>query len=116
MRGKQTKNWQNVCNAFRKQTQIRRNRSRFIVADARKALELLPDETIDCIITSPPYGTIKDYGPKNQIGYGQHTSNEYLPDLSRVLAELYRSAKQGAALWVIADNLRSNGAAFPLPW
>ncbi|MEN3038350.1 MAG: DNA methyltransferase [Candidatus Kryptonium sp.] len=63
------------------------------IADSRKMLEI-EDETIDLVVTSPPYWHIKDYGIEGQIGYGQ-TLHEYLKDLYRVWAECFRVLKPG---------------------
>lgn len=84
--------------------------------DARILLKSLPAESIDCIVTSPPYGSLKNYGAKKQLGYGQHVNNQYLPDLEGVLAELFRVARQGATLWLVLDSIRANGEALMLPW
>lgn len=88
----------------------------YSVADSREILRDIPDSYIDCIITSPPYGALKNYGSKTQLGYGQNTFSEYLPDLTKVLGELFRVTKDGGALWLILDNLKENGKGIPLPW
>lgn len=59
----------------------------------------IADETIDLIITSPPYWHLKDYGIENQIGYGQ-TLHEYLKDLYRVWKECFRVLKEGRRLCI----------------
>jgi DNA modification methylase len=71
---------------------------RVIIGDSRNMAEL-PDESVDLIITSPPYWHIKDYGVENQIGYGQ-TLHEYLKDLYRVWLECYRVLKEGRRICV----------------
>ena len=87
-----------------------------IAADSRQTLPTLPDSSVSCIITSPPYGSLKDYGTPDQIGFGQHREDEYLPDLQRVLTDLYRIAKTGAALWIVMDTMKESGETVPLPW
>lgn len=72
------------------------NRAKIIIADSRKMPEV-EDGSIQLIITSPPYWSIKDYGVKNQIGYGQ-TLHEYLKDLYRVWKESYRVLEPGRRL------------------
>jgi site-specific DNA-methyltransferase (cytosine-N4-specific) len=37
-------------------------------ADVTEALPLLPDASVQCIITSPPYWGLRDYGIRGQIG------------------------------------------------
>jgi len=68
------------------------------VADSRSMHEI-PDESIDLIVTSPPYWDIKDYGTTTQIGYGQ-TLHNYLIDMFRVWSECYRLLKPGRKLCI----------------
>ncbi|WP_448523089.1 DNA-methyltransferase [Pseudothermotoga sp.] len=72
--------------------------AKIIIADSRKMPEIA-DETIDLIVTSPPYWHLKDYGIEGQIGYGQ-SLHEYLKDLYRVWKESYRVLKPGRRLCV----------------
>jgi DNA modification methylase len=72
--------------------------AKIIIGDSRKMIEI-KDETIDLIITSPPYWHIKDYGKIGQIGYGQ-TLHEYLKDLYMVWKECFRILKPGRRLCV----------------
>ncbi len=66
--------------------------------DARRMTELA-DNSVDLVVTSPPYWQIKDYGAPGQIGFGQ-SLHEYLYDLSRVWAECARALKPGRRLCV----------------
>ena len=74
------------------------NFARVIIGDSRKMVEL-EDNTIDLVVTSPPYWHIKDYGKTSQIGYGQ-SLHEYLKDLYRVWLESYRVLKPGRRLCI----------------
>lgn len=69
-------------------------KARLYLADARSMQEL-ENESVQLIITSPPYWHIKDYGVKGQIGYGQ-SLHEYLKDLYRVFSECYRVLEKGS--------------------
>jgi DNA modification methylase len=60
---------------------------------------------LTCTITSPPYGTLKDYGDPAQIGFGQ-PHDEYLVDMRRVFRSLHRHTRPDGSLWVVADTLR----------
>lgn len=74
------------------------NWGKIIIGDSRNMSEI-DNETIDLIITSPPYWHLKDYGVENQIGYGQ-TLHEYLKDLYRVWQECFRVLKEGRRLCI----------------
>ena len=39
-----------------------------IQGDTLEVLQQLPDECIDCVVTSPPYYGLRDYGKHDQIG------------------------------------------------
>ncbi len=54
----------------------------------------LVDESIDLIVTSPPYWCLKDYGHPEQIGY-EDSYEEYLGHLREVLAECRRVLRPG---------------------
>ncbi len=75
-----------------------RNWARIIIGDSRNMGEI-SDNSIDLIITSPPYWHIKDYGIPGQIGYGQ-SLHEYLIDLYRVWSEAHRVLKPGRRLCI----------------
>jgi len=72
--------------------------AKIILGDSRKMAEV-KDNSIDLVVTSPPYWHIKDYGVKGQIGYGQ-TLHEYLKDLYRVWKECYRVLKDGRRICI----------------
>ena len=57
-------------------------------------MEEVEDNSVDLVVTSPPYWHIKDYGVEGQVGYGQ-SLHEYLKDLYRVWKECYRVIKPG---------------------
>ncbi len=93
-----------------------KNQCILLGADSRTVLAHLPNESVACFITSPPYASLKDYGTPGQIGFGQDPHTEFLPDMRKVLAELYRIALPGASLWLVLDMIKKSGEAIPLPW
>ncbi len=74
------------------------SRAKIIIGDSRKMLEV-KDNSVQLVVTSPPYWSIKNYDIKNQIGYGQ-SLHEYLKDLYRVWKESYRVLEPGRRLVV----------------
>ena len=74
------------------------NWAKIIIGDSRKMIEI-ENNSIDLVLTSPPYWHIKDYGVSGQIGYGQ-SLHEYLKDLYRIWKECYRILKQGRRLCI----------------
>jgi len=66
--------------------------------DAAKILKEFPNESVDCIITSPPYYGLRDYGTEGQIG-NEKTFDEYLDKILQITAELKRVLKKTGTLW-----------------
>lgn len=71
---------------------------KIIFGDSRN-MSLIENESIDLIVTSPPYWHIKDYDVQGQIGYGQ-TLHQYLKDLFKVWNECFRVLKPGRKLCI----------------
>lgn len=42
--------------------------TKILVGDVRDRLKELPDESVHCVVTSPPYFGLRDYGMAGQIG------------------------------------------------
>ena len=50
----------------------------------------IQDETVNLIITSPPYWTLKDYDVDGQIGLGSDSYDNYISELNKVWTECVR--------------------------
>ncbi len=64
----------------------------FICGDSREIEKHFQPETIDFVVTSPPYWAIRDYGYDNQIGFKQ-SYDDYLDDLKKVFAGCFKLMK-----------------------
>lgn len=67
--------------------------------DARAVLEKLPENTYNCVVTSPPYFWLRDYGVDNQIGQ-EETIGGYVEAISSVMDEVYRVLKPDGVLFL----------------
>lgn len=68
----------------------------------------MEDNSIDCIITSPPYWQLRDYGYPEQWGL-EPTFNEYLEHLWSLMRECYRVLKPQGTCWVnLGDTYNNN--------
>lgn len=70
-----------------------------ITGDVRDVLPTLEDNSIDCIVTSPPYYQLRDYGMENQIGK-EDTYESYINELTNVFIECNRVLKDTGTLWI----------------
>lgn len=72
--------------------------------DCLDAAKILPDQSVDCIVTSPPYYGLRDYGVSGQIGL-EETPEQYIAKLVRLFHELRRVLKDRGTVWInIGDS------------
>jgi len=71
---------------------------KIIIGDSRH-MEEVKDNAVHLVITSPPYWQLKDYGPKDQIGYND-TYQDYIDNLNKVWKECYRILHPGCRLCI----------------
>mgnify|MGYP001266386682 FL=1 len=75
--------------------------------DCRDVLKTLPDESVNCCVTSPPYFGLRDYKVDGQIGLEQ-TPDAYVAELVAVFREVRRVLREDGTLWL---NLGDSYAA-----
>lgn len=73
--------------------------NQIINGDALEVLQTLPDSSINCCITSPPYFGLRDYGVDGQVG-NESTPEEYVQKLTEILTEVKRVLKDDGTLWL----------------
>lgn len=77
--------------------------------DCLEVLKTLPDESVHCCITSPPYYALRDYGVDGQIGR-EATPKEYISRLTEVFTEVRRVLRSDGTLWLnISDTYAGKG-------
>lgn len=75
-----------------------------INGDALTELKKLKSESVDCVVTSPPYFRMRDYDVEGQIGL-ENSPEEYVEKLVEVFREVKRVLKENGVLWInIGDS------------
>ena len=75
-----------------------------IQGDALTELKKLKPESVDCVMTSPPYWALRDYGVEGQFGL-EPTFQLYIKHLCDIFDEVKRVLKKSGTCWVnIADS------------
>lgn len=77
--------------------------------DCRTVMADIPDASIDCIVTSPPYWGLRDYGNDAQIGL-EKTPDEYVREMVAVFSDARRILKQDGTLWLNLGDSYATGA------
>jgi len=73
-----------------------------------ESLKTLPEKSVQCCVTSPPYFNLRDYGIDGQIGR-ENSPKEYIVSLVAVFDEVRRVLKDDGVLWVnIGDTWAAN--------
>lgn len=76
--------------------------------DTRGYVATLEDDSVQCVVTSPPYFALRDYGEDGQIGL-EPTPEDYVAELSKVFSEVHRALKPDGVLWLnLGDSYVSN--------
>ena len=77
--------------------------------DVINRLKDIEDNTIQCVVTSPPYWGLRDYGEDNQLGL-EETPEEYVNNMVKVFREVNRVLKDDGTLWLnLGDSYSSGG-------
>lgn len=79
------------------------------LGDALDTLRTLPDASVDCIVTSPPYYGLRDYGTEGQYGL-EATPAAYVETMRALFAEARRVLADDGTLWL---NLGDSYSAVP---
>jgi len=78
--------------------------------DALEGLKELNDDSIDCVVTSPPYWALRDYKTKNQIGL-EDNPNDYINKVVAIMKECKRVIKPTGTIWLnLGDSYYSKSS------
>ena len=82
---------------------------RILIGDVREQLKTLPDASVHCCVTSPPYWGLRDYGVSGQIGL-ESTPAEYVETMVQVFREVRRVLRDDGTCWInLGDSYFGSG-------
>ncbi|WP_337056332.1 DNA-methyltransferase [Pseudomonas sp. USHLN015] len=70
-----------------------------LVGDCLSLLRQMPDRSVHCCVTSPPYFGLRDYGVEGQIGM-EETPSDFIARLVEVFREVHRVLRDDGTCWV----------------
>ncbi|WP_416376919.1 DNA-methyltransferase [Marinobacter sp. THAF197a] len=75
----------------------------------------LPNQSVNCCVTSPPYFGLRDYGVEGQLG-AEPTPDEFVEALVRVFREVRRVLRDDGTVWLnLGDSYTSGGRTWRAP-
>lgn len=81
--------------------------------DSLEVLKTFPDKSVDCVVTSPPYWSLRNYGVDGQLGLESHY-REYISKLCDIFDEVHRVLKETGTIWVnLGDSYSGNSGGGP---
>lgn len=84
--------------------------------DSLEQARTLPGGSVDCIVTSPPYYGLRDYGSEGQYGL-EESPAEYVETMRALFSELRRTLTDDGTLWLnIGDSYGKNKQLMGIPW
>lgn len=86
----------------------------FLSGDSLEVLKSIPDESIDCCITSPPYWGKRQY-ENGGIGL-EDNYQEYIDNLIAIIKEVKRVLKKTGAFWLNIGDSYFNKQLLGIPW
>jgi site-specific DNA-methyltransferase (adenine-specific) len=96
-------------------SQIEVTDSLVLEGDVSEVLPRLPDACVQCIVTSPPYWGLRDYGIHGQIGL-ESSLAAYIHKLTIIFAEARRVLRPDGILWLnIGDGYTSGNRGWRAP-
>lgn len=72
---------------------------KILCGDVRERLGELPDASVQCVVTSPPYFGLRNYGTEGQIGL-ETTPTEFVATLVDVFGQIRRVLKDDGTVWL----------------
>ncbi len=79
-----------------------------LVGDVLAGLRAMPDASVQCVVTSPPYWGLRDYGVEGQIGL-EPTPEEYVERMVGVFREVRRVLRDDGVIWVNLGDSYTSG-------
>jgi len=93
---------------------VKRLQHAILQGDVFFFLKTIKDETIDCIMTSPPYYNQRDYNIQGQIGL-EKSLQEYVAKMSLFFKECFRVLKRTGTFFFNIGEKYDNGRALLIP-
>jgi DNA modification methylase len=79
--------------------------------DCREVMRSMEPESVHCVVTSPPYWGLRDYGDAGQLGL-EPTPEEYVANMVEVFREVRRVLRSDGTVWLNLGDSYAGGGGF----
>ena len=83
--------------------------------DALDELGRIPTQSIDTVVTSPPYFQQRDYDDSDQIGQESNPA-AYVARLVEIFRQVHRVLRESGSIWIVIGDKYLRGELLGLPW
>lgn len=84
------------------------DRCLLLCGDAERALSLLPDQSVQTVLTSPPYWSLRDYEVDDQTGRDD-SLDAYIGSVVRVFEQVRRVLRCDGTVWLNVGDVYTSG-------
>lgn len=91
------------------------SRNALVHGDSTTVLEQVPDESINCVMTSPPYWGVRDYNGTSGLGR-EDDVDKFISNLLEILGEVQRVLKPEGSFWLNIGDTYNNKDLAGVPW
>ncbi|MDY6302119.1 MAG: DNA methyltransferase [Bacteroidales bacterium] len=81
--------------------------------DAMEVMQRIEDESIDCIVTTPPYWRRRSQGTESITA---RTADEFIDNIVQAMAQAWRVLKPQGSLWINMGDDTTDGFVQGIPW
>jgi DNA modification methylase len=89
-------------------------RNQILTGDATAVMRQLPEASVDCVVTSPPYYALRDYGTSGQLGLEPDVTG-WVENLREMARSVARVLKPSGAFWLNLGDSFSRHERFGAP-
>lgn len=93
---------------------------RLLHGDAVEMLRTLESESVHCVVTSPPYYSMRSYldesDPLKMLEIGMKGQMDYVVELCQVFNEVKRVLRSDGTLWLNLGDVYEDGQLLGMPW